>query len=65
MRTKKLLKPIDQEQPIVMRSLAECGEAFDRWAEEMERDSVFAFRVQFYGITLEDGWVMPIMVILN
>ena len=66
-RTEKLLKPTDIEQPILspLCSLAECGEIFDSMADIVEDDIGFQYKMEMVGITLEDGWIMPIVVILN
>ena len=67
MRKRKLLKATDIEQPVLqpMVNLAECGEAFDTWADDVEADIEYQYNMEMVGITLEDGWVMPIVVILN
>ena len=48
-----------------MRSLGMCGEVFDNWADVIEADVDFNYNVEMVGITLEDGWIIPIVVILN
>jgi len=63
MRKKKLLQPINIIEPL--DNLAECGEMFDLLTDIIEDDMNYEYNVEMIGITLKDGWVMPIVVILN
>ena len=48
-----------------MYSLAVCGEMFDTWADVIEEETEYSYNVYMVGITLEDGMIMPIGIILN